>query len=245
MFAKGKIILVTSVSLNLIFLLLCGGYIIKSGGISFISTKIQSVFNEEEFLTVEPLPYYVDRVNIFDSLPIQKDDTVFIGDSMIDRGEWQEYFPNEIIKNRGINDETTEGVLKRLKSSVNGSPKRVFIMVGLNDLKYQIENQDTAENFEKMIRVIRKESPDTEIFIHSILPTNPELDIEKRNGEDILKLNSNIEKIAIEQNVTYIDLHSLFNKNDVLNEKYTTDGVHLNGSGYEVWALELQKYVSK
>jgi len=44
--------------------------------------------------------------------------------------------------------------------------------------------------------------------------------------------------------ITVIDLHSAFvNEQGLMNEVYSTDGVHLNEAGYQVWVEYVGKYV--
>ena len=40
---------------------------------------------------------------------------------------------------------------------------------------------------------------------------------------------------ASENKIDYIDLNSVVSKNDVLQDEYTTDGVHLTLEGYQKW----------
>jgi hypothetical protein len=40
---------------------------------------------------------------------------------------------------------------------------------------------------------------------------------------------------ASENKIDYIDLNSAVSKNDVLQDEYTTDGVHLKPKAYQNW----------
>ena len=42
-------------------------------------------------------------------------------------------------------------------------------------------------------------------------------------------------KYATENKIDYIDLNSVVSKNDLLQDEYTTDGVHLKPKGYQKW----------
>ena len=60
-----------------------------------------------------------------------------------------------------------------------------------------------------------------------------EPDFEININEQILKTNEILRNNKIFQ---VIDLHPLFiDKNSIMNEKYSTDGVHLNKLGYQKW----------
>ena len=59
-----------------------------------------------------------------------------------------------------------------------------------------------------------------------------ESDFEININEQILKTNEFLRNNKIFQ---VIDLHPLFiDKNNIMNEKYSSDGVHLNKEGYDV-----------
>jgi len=82
----------------------------------------------------QPFPYYVARISIFDQIPLSSDDIVFVGDSITDQGEWEQLFHSLNVKNRGIGADTTQGVLHRLQEITNAKPKKIFLMIGINDL---------------------------------------------------------------------------------------------------------------
>ena len=59
-------------------------------------------------------------------------------------------------------------------------------------------------------------------------------------NEQINQINLLIEEINKDHSI--IDLHSLFADNrGLMNKKYTTDGVHLNNTGYSIWVNHIKK----
>ena len=82
--------------------------------------------------------------------------------------------------------------------------------------------------------------------MQSILPVNNDL---RNNGvynADILKINAGIQQLAADRSLIYIDLHPKFvNADGKLPERFTVDGIHLNGEGYMVWKAELAQYIGK
>ena len=58
--------------------------------------------------------YYHQRVSHFRTLPITKNDIIFVGNSISDGAEWSELFSNSQIKNRGISGDFSAGVLNRI-----------------------------------------------------------------------------------------------------------------------------------
>ena len=77
------------------------------------------------------------------------------------------------------------------------------------------------------------------IYIESLYPINDKIDdydediLDEVSNKDIVSLNKKIEKLAKQEEVHYIDLYSELKEGDVLKEKYTDDGVHLNKDGYK------------
>jgi len=190
--------------------------------------------------------YSTEKKTLFDNLPQSENAIYFLGDSLTDGCEWSELFSNLKIKNRGINSDTTEGILNRLNQITKTKPKKIFIMVGINDLLSNIETNKILDNYQKIITTIKIDSPKTKIYIESILPLNFEIDKTKRpiTNQDIFDLNNNLKKLSDNSTIFYIDLSSRFlNLFNQLDEKYTFDGIHLNGQGYMVWKKEISKYV--
>lgn len=167
-------------------------------------------------------------------------DIVFLGDSITARGRFEEFFPNEKLLNRGIGSDTSEGVLNRLQEVVEHNPKKIFLMIGINDLGKGMEIEQTIFHVQQIVEYILEFLPECNIFIQSVLPTKT-IKMEK-----IKKLNIQYEKLAEKsENCHYIDIFSFFTTTDgMLKEEYiSADGVHLNGNGYQAWIGVIQPYV--
>ena len=191
--------------------------------------------------------YYIEKQTLFDNLPQPNNNIYFLGDSLTDGCEWSELYSNPKIKNRGINGDTTSGVLNRINQITQTQPQKIFIMIGINDLLNNIENNKILENYQKIIKNIKSNSPHTKIYIESILPLNFQLDKTNRpvNNQNISDFNKNLENLAYNSNIFYIDLYSKFlNSSGQLNDQYTLDGIHLNGQGYLIWKNEISKYIN-
>ena len=64
------------------------------------------------------------------------------------------------------------------------------------------------------------------------------------NKEKVIKFNKKLKEVAQKFFAQYIDLFPAFSdKDNQLDERYTTDGVHLNGQAYSVWRGIVEKYV--
>jgi len=183
--------------------------------------------------------YYLQRVRLFDVMPIQKDDVVFIGNSITDGAEWSEMFNDLHIKNRGISGDITSGILHRWQQIVEAKPKKVFLMIGTNDLARSASPDSVVKNILLAADYLKQESPVTQLYIQSILPVT---DYYKKFGghtskaSQILEANAKLQSAAAAHQYTYIDIHSAFiNAAGKMDEGYTNDGLHLVGEGYMLW----------
>ena len=81
---------------------------------------------------------YYHHKNQFELLPNRKKEIVFLGNSITARGNWSEWFNNKRIINRGISGDRTDGVLYRLDEVISSKPKKIFLLIGVNDIKYKM-----------------------------------------------------------------------------------------------------------
>ncbi|MGD1961389.1 MAG: GDSL-type esterase/lipase family protein [Fulvivirga sp.] len=188
------------------------------------------------------LIYYEGRVSFFRSLPNSEDEIIFLGNSLTDGAEWQEFFENPSVKNRGISGDDIPGVIDRLDEVTESGPLKIFLMIGANDLKCKPLDTILSE-YQKLVSRIIHTTPKTKLYIQSILPV---IDSEIRNNEDIRYLNKSLAEIANKHDVVFIDLYAEFvNVEGRLDSKYTYDGVHLSGTGYLKWKSMIEDFVRK
>lgn len=226
---KIKSLLVISLLLNIILIGVGSVGVSKIGGIEFIKKQMQPAPSGKG-----TSDYYFTKKSIFDQSDVKNVSKIFIGDSITDYGEFQEYFPNEVVLNRGIRNDVSKGVLNRIQEVVNRNPKEAYLMIGVNDIRYS----KGSKNFEKHITAIVKsfEGESSKLIIQSILPVNNELFGNEVSNKKVKQFNEVLQRIAEENGIEYIDLHSSFvDKNGQLDEKFTIDGIHLNGEGYKIW----------
>lgn len=180
---------------------------------------------------------------IFDMLPIQDSTVIMLGNSITAGFAWHEHFKNTNILNRGIPGDNTSDILNRLTAITKYKPQKIFLLIGVNDLLYT-PPQYVAENYRKIVRTILTQSPQTELFLESILPINNQIRNSGIANQDILKLNQYIQQIAIENNLKYIDIHSFMkNERGELNADLSLDGIHLNAKGYLIFANIIKKFL--
>lgn len=180
--------------------------------------------------------FYYDKVSMFEILPVGTDEIVFLGDSITERCEWNELFSNPKIIQRGISGDITEGVLNRLSEITKRKPQKLFLMIGVNDLRRNISADSIVINYKSILNSIKSESPSTKIIIQSVLPVNNNVKEAKTTSSKVKELNQKLENIANSMNLDFVNLFPSFvNADGDLNEELTSDGLHINGKGYLIW----------
>lgn len=195
-------------------------------------------------------PHYYQRATLFEVLPVDSRDIVFLGNSITYGGEWSELFGRPNILNRGISGDTSEGVLDRLDAIVGGKPAKIFLMIGTNDLARGISVDEVVGNISKIIDRTAAESPSTMLYIQSVLPVSAHFGLfggHTSKGNEIREVNSRLQALAAEKGVVYIDLHTPLTDPETgdMNLKYTNDGLHLKGEGYLLWRDIVAGYVKE
>ena len=204
---------------------------------------------------------YKKRIKDFKDNPIGQNKIVFLGNSITEGGgDWNAKFGVNNIVNRGISGDITEGVLDRLDEIIFYKPIAVFLLIGINDIfssdipdREKITPSYVSKNILKIADQITSQSPSTKIFIQTILPINHEIYTEINDvfpehsvplPIQINKINSLIKNNDLGNKYTIIDLHSAFvNKHGLMDRAYSTDGVHLNETGYQLWVEYVERDV--
>ena len=189
---------------------------------------------------------YECRKSLFEVLESDENDIIWLGDSLTEKGAWSELFGDSRHKNRGINGDYVDGILKRLPTILEKQPKAIILMAGTNDLLMGMSPKKLMTYYRKVVEKIKKDSPNTKLVIESVLPINTKKWVLPDENKDILKFNQLLQELTKEKEVMYIDLHQkLVDGTGLLNEKYTFDGIHLNGDAYLVWKKTLDPVVEQ
>ena len=176
------------------------------------------------------LPERERRVSFFAEFPVRPIDIVFVGDELTDEARWTELFSGRPVKNRGVANDSSEDLAFRIGQISTGKPAKLFLMVGGNDIAAELEPHATAASHKKILEQIRRESPQTQIFVQSILPRGMEM------ADGIRERNRAIQKVAQEAGATYVDLFPLFvDEEGGMRADLSNDHIHLLSTGYKVW----------
>ncbi len=236
---------VISIVLNVILVAILCAFCALFGIFDII---LENIFVGDYYVNVLTTQHYTERLEDFKQRPNNEDEIIFVGDSITEGSFFDEIFLGDRVINRGIDSDTTDGILNRVDEIVESNPAKIFIMIGINDIGNRIPNDQIINNYQKFINTIKQESPETEIYLQSVLPCNYDVMTDNsrnqsRTAENIENLNSEIKVLAEQNDCTYIDLYSgMLDDKNQLPESYTIDGVHLTHEGYNVWGELLEPY---
>jgi lysophospholipase L1-like esterase len=178
-------------------------------------------------------------VSAFEAFPLVPDDIVFLGDSLTEGGPWEELFPDLRVRNRGIGGDTSDGVLSRLEQVTRATPTKVFLLIGTNDLFRGASEDEIVANITDVLDRLKQETPDTEVYLQSVLPRAP------RYRADIEALNQRLAEVALEHGTAWIDLYPAFldPESGGIRPELSNDELHLLGPGYALWKEQIEVQV--
>lgn len=178
------------------------------------------------------------RYTFMESYPANTANVVLFGDSIVEGGEWAYMFGDLSIRNFGRGGDTVETALERVDQLVAAQPSAVFINLGTNDINEFVEPARSHKAMREIVARLREESPQTDVYIQSVLPkaSNQRAALEAYNSE--------MQRIADEYGVTYLDFYAPFlGDNGAIDRRYSNDDLHLHGAGYALWLSLLRPHV--
>ncbi|NCE75162.1 hypothetical protein D1157_09105 [Anaerotruncus sp. X29] len=172
-------------------------------------------------------------------------DLVFFGDSLTYRGDWQALSQTLKIANRGIDGDRIDGLEARLDQVVALRPRKLFLLVGINDLSERAPREVCAD-YAGLLDRLQQAMPETRIYVQSLLPVRT--DIRTLPDNRLLEqVNRSIRQMAEERGLEYIDLFFplLDQSSWQLAYDYQLDGLHLSKEGYAVWQEKVLPFITE
>lgn len=180
------------------------------------------------------------RQSQFELLPPTPGSVVFLGASIVENGLWSEWFPDELVYNRGIGGDTISGLSKRLEQAVI-DPRVISVLVGSNDLAAWGELGDVDSivlQFDALGARLRELAPNADIVVNGLPPRSPDL------ADAILAVNRRYAATAASIGAVYLDLWpALAGPDGGIRPQYSEDELHLTGAGYALWVDLLRPHV--
>jgi lysophospholipase L1-like esterase len=167
--------------------------------------------------------------------------TVIAGDSITEifnMDLFESYIESSSIAvyNRGISGDTSDRFLDRFDDTVLSlKPSNLVLLIGTNDLSLISDVDYIFGNIEQVVNKAKPVCPN--IILQSVYPVDKK---NKKKNKLIIELNLKLKTLCENENITYLDLHSLLLDSDGgLNKKYTYDGLHPNVLGFEIAAEKI------
>ena len=177
---------------------------------------------------------------------------LFLGDSIFEQYNVNEFFKEYDVVNSGISGVTAHETIDNLENTVySHNPTTIFMLLGTNDLYKEYNPVETFESIKKIIEKIQQEKPEIKINVISVLPINtsdngkinPET-YRNRTNEKIDEINKYLKEYCEKINLNYINAHDiLLDKDGQLKLDYTRDGLHITDLGYYHITMEILNYL--
>ena len=191
--------------------------------------------------------YYKRFLQFMDEPAITSKDIVMLGNSLTEGGgDWGKRLGKDNVINRGISGDEVMGVYDRLHQILPGKPAKLFLLIGVNDISHDLSTDSIVYRIDQTLTRIQKESPETKVYLQSLLPIDESFKRYKRltnKTYQIPEINARLEVLAKEKKITFINLYPLFTEKgtNVLRKELTNDGLHLNDKGYQIWVDAIKK----
>ena len=183
----------------------------------------------------------------YESLYSYPTDVVFAGDSIIERCEWAEIYPEYSVKNRGVGGDVISGLTARMKLISYTKPKKIFILIGVNDLINGTDPQTVSDRYRTLMDTIAENLPETKVYFYSLLPVSRAFeDTGYVYNSRIESTNEDLKALCEEKGYTYIDLYNVLKGDDgYLSEEDSKDGLHISGTGYKKFKETTDSYLAE
>lgn len=161
---------------------------------------------------------------------ILPDNYLFVGDFYTKNMELDDFlYPYVKVSDL---EYTTSDLLNNIDNDIYVyNPSTIFIEIGYNDLKNEVDENEIISNLEEIIKGIKSNRPYAKVYIESLYPIN--LDDNNVTNKDIKSLNSKIKKLTKSLDINYIDMYNELLDEGKLKESYSDDGINLNEDGYK------------
>lgn len=185
-------------------------------------------------------PFRDHRYDSFKATPTESGQIVFAGNSITNMHSWFEAFgSHQEVIGRGNSGGFAYELLDNLENYIDSKPSKLFVMIGTNDISSGQSAEITAKRIETIVRRTRLESPETEVFVESILPrsSNPKPDYENCNT----MVSAAIDAMN-DPKVHFINLSEVCAPING-NSTWSHDGLHPRPIGYAAWTRHIQDLV--
>ena len=194
-------------------------------------------------------PEKVKVITKKEEVVVMDDNYLFLGDSITEQYDLDEYYHDLPVVNSGISGNQTKSILDNLEErAYQYNPSKVFLLIGTNDIQAGVKEEEIVQNIEDILSQLKKNRPYAKIYLEAIYPViEGSSGAQSRTNKEIQSINDSLEKYCKKNDVTFIDMYDLLldsdSDKDQLFDDYSKDGLHISDEGYEVITEELMKYI--
>jgi lysophospholipase L1-like esterase len=178
--------------------------------------------------------------------PPPRNAILFIGSSSFTK--WTDvasYFPGYTILNRGFGGSTLPDVTRYIDDIVFPyQPKEIVIYCGENDIAAGLDSKVVADRFKDLFNAIRAKLPDVPIGFISMKPSPSRVQFRHllTQGNQIIK-----NFLYTQKNVFYVNIFDLMldSSGNYRPDLFQSDMLHMNATGYAIWAQAITPYLMK
>ena len=180
---------------------------------------------------------------------VMDDNYLFLGDSITEQYDLDEYYNDLPVVNSGISGNQTKTILDNLKErAYQYNPSKVFLLIGTNDIQAGVKEEEIIQNIEDILSGLKKNRPYAELYLEAIYPVDEgSSGAQDRTNKEIQSINASLEDYCKKNDITFIDMYDLLldpeSDKDRLFEDYSKDGLHISDEGYEVITEKIMKYI--
>lgn len=155
-------------------------------------------------------------------------DVVISGDSMVEAiAEYSILSPSDILAKVGAG---TVFLHDNIGNITERNPKYLVLHYGENQIGTTAQAEALINAYSKSIKTLKKNLPNTKIFIDGIFPVSPKAYKQNSYLKNIPYYNNALKKMASSLGVTYLDYDALWNS--FTKNYYDGDGMHPTFSFY-------------
>ena len=196
-------------------------------------------------------PFRNHRYDSFKVLETNNESIVFIGNSITDMHCWPEAFKTSTgeylpIVNRGNSGTYSTEQSDNIESYINGKPKKVFMMIGTNDISTRGLNftgEQVLQYIKSMVERIQKRSPETRIYLYCILKS----DYGYRVESTWLHANELIKEYVAKANSDKLKYVDIYDELACVADGgvWSYDKLHLTAAAYEKWCHSICQHLQE
>ena len=197
-------------------------------------------------------PFRNHRYDSFKVLAPDSESIVFIGNSITDMHCWPEAFKTSDgkylpIVNRGNSGTYSTEQSNNLESYIAGKPKKVFMMIGTNDIAtsggLNFSGEQVLQYVKSIVERIHMRSPETKVYLYSILnnSTGNRVEATWLHPNEIVKAYVESKN---EEWLKYIDLYDKLT-GIAQGGVWSYDKLHLTAAAYKVWCETICEYLAE